>query len=242
MKKRIPDNFWFPWWPDKWIFGSVRIECTPAERGIWVDLLSLASKDDGHIRANEDTPYPMEQLAGMLLIPIDDLKNAIDKFLKKRKLTKTKTGTLYVTKWDKYQFSDRHKRRVKKEMSDKTDIESGERDAIINNNKLNNNKENNNKKHIDLTKETLEFFEQEFERYWGEYDSRGKQNKQRAKKRFIALCKQGKLSRFDEGFTGYSNFLKHKRTIENFDQRPKYFSTLISDYEEYIGFEYKPPM
>lgn len=112
MIKRKADKFWFPWWPEKWLWGTIRIECTPAERGIWVDLLSLASKDDGHIRANEETPYPLRQLAGTLLIPEKELGDAISKFLKLEKLTKTKTGTLYVTKWDKYQFSDRHKRRI----------------------------------------------------------------------------------------------------------------------------------
>lgn len=140
MKTRTPDKFWFPWWPDKWIFGSVRIECTPAERGIWVDLLSLASKDNGHIRANEETPYPLQQLAGMLIIPEDQLDNAIKKFIKTEKLTKKKSGTLYITKWEKYQFSDRHKRRVKKDMSAKTAIMSEDQDAILYNNKLDNNK------------------------------------------------------------------------------------------------------
>ena len=112
MKKRVPDKFWFPWWPGKWIFGSVRIEFSPAERGIWVDLLSFASMDDGHIRANEDTPYLLQQLSGMLIIPEKELEAAINKFIKNKKLTKLKSGTLYVTKWEKYQFSDRHKRRI----------------------------------------------------------------------------------------------------------------------------------
>ena len=86
MKKRSPDKFWFPFWPDKWIFGSIRIEFNPAERGIWVDLLSLASKDDGHIRANEETPYPLKQLSGMLIIPEEELSAAIEKFIKLKKL------------------------------------------------------------------------------------------------------------------------------------------------------------
>ncbi len=112
MKKRTPDKFWFPWWPDKWIFGSVRIECSPAERGIWVDLLSFASKDDGYIRANEETPYLLKQLAGILLIEEKELEDAIEKFIKLGKLKRTKEGTLYIIKWNKYQFSKRHKRRV----------------------------------------------------------------------------------------------------------------------------------
>ncbi len=145
MKKRIPDKFWFPWWPDKWIFGSIRIECTPAERGIWVDLLSLASKDDGYIQANEDTPYPLKQLAGMLIIPEKELDAAIKKFIKMTKLTRTKTGTLYVTEWEKYQFSDRHKRRVEDEMSEETAMGSGKKDTILNKNKSNKKKLNKNK-------------------------------------------------------------------------------------------------
>jgi predicted transcriptional regulator len=144
MKKRTADKFWFPWWPDKWIFGSIRIECTPAERGIWVDLLSLASKDDGHIRANEETPYPLDQLAGMLRIPQDEFKRAVNKFIKKGKLTRTKTGTLHVTKWDKYQFSDRHKRRLEGEMSAKSDTMAEHEDAIIKDNKIKDSKIYNN--------------------------------------------------------------------------------------------------
>jgi len=96
-------------------------------------------------------------------------------------------------------------------------------------------------KGIDFTKEMLQLFEQEFKRYWDEYDPRGKQNEVYAKKRFMALCKAGKLPEFDKGYIGYANFLKHKRINEGFDQRPKYFSTLVTDYKEYIGFEYKPP-
>lgn len=96
-------------------------------------------------------------------------------------------------------------------------------------------------KGIDFTKEMLQFFEQEFKRYWDDYDPRGKKNEAYAKKRFIALCKIGELPGFEKGYTGYSNYLKDKRINEGFDQRPKYFSTLISDYKEYIGFEYKPP-
>ncbi len=145
MKKRVPDKFWFPWWPDKWIFGSVRIEFTPAERGIWVDMLSLASKDDGHIRANEETPYPLTQLAGMLIIPEKELDAAIKKFIKHKKLTKLKSGTLYVTKWEKYQFSDRHKRRVEDEMSDNSDTTPKKETPILNNITLKHNKLNKSK-------------------------------------------------------------------------------------------------
>jgi len=155
MKKRVADKYWFPWWPDKWIFGSVRIECTPAERGIWVDLLSLASKDDGHIRANEETAYPIKQLSGMLIIEEKELSDAINKFIKTKKLTRLKSGTLYITKWEKYQFSERHKRRVNGGMSAEADAMSEKKDAIIKKNILKDNKIKDNK--IKNIKKKIEF-------------------------------------------------------------------------------------
>ena len=149
MKKRVPDKFWFPWWPDKWIFGSMRIECTVEERAIWVDLLSLASKDNGFIRANEEIPYPLEQLAGMLRIPEDIFIKAIEKFINlkdkdgKGKLTKMKDGTLYVTTWEDYQFSRTAKFYAEKgrgEQKCSHSEQESEEYITLDNSKLNHNK------------------------------------------------------------------------------------------------------
>lgn len=85
-------------------------------------------------------------------------------------------------------------------------------------------------------------FAKEFEQLWENYHQDGKKNKKYAKKRFIALCKKGELENFKKGYIGYANFLKAKRVHENFEQTPKYFSTLISDYEEYIGYKYEPKL
>ena len=116
MKNRTTDKIWFPFWADKWIFGSMRLEFDLEDRAIWVDFLALASKDNGYIRANEETPYPITQLSGMLRIPEDKLKKAIEGFIKKKKLRRYKIGTLKITKWEKYQFSDRWKREKEKEI------------------------------------------------------------------------------------------------------------------------------
>jgi len=40
MKERDSKMKWFPFWTDKWIFGSMRIECTIIERAIWIDLFN----------------------------------------------------------------------------------------------------------------------------------------------------------------------------------------------------------
>lgn len=239
MKKRVPDKFWFPWWPDKWIFGSVRIECTPAERGIWVDLLSLASKDDGHIRANEETPYPLQQLSGMLIIPEDELNNAISKFIKNKKLIKMKTGTLYITKWDKYQFSERHKRRIEGEMSENPDTMSDDEDAILNNSKTNNNKLDNIKPP----------FEEEFEEFWKFYYKLGNKkddpgDKQGAKKAYKTLRKKESKGNIVKAANGYGEFLKHKDLKEGFSQRKMYASTFLRSkrWERFLTFKYTPSL
>jgi predicted phage replisome organizer len=113
MIKKIPDQFWFPFWVDKWIFGSMRIEFNPVERAIWVDLLALAAKDDGYIRANKETPYLPEQLAGLLVYNVDDFKNAVEGFIKKEKIERDENGVLYITNWDKYKLTDSYKRVLK---------------------------------------------------------------------------------------------------------------------------------
>ena len=154
MKKRASDKIWIPFWVDKWLWGSMRIECTIEERAIWMDLLAIAAKDDGWIRANENTPYPPEQLAGMLMVPQEKLESAIDKFINlkdknnKGKLTRTKEGILYVTKWEKYQFSDRWKREIEKDSSSKTEQHSSKTEPISKHNIPNNNKTKNNKEKI----------------------------------------------------------------------------------------------
>ena len=70
MRQRTGKD-WFPLWVDKWIFGSTRIELEPDERAVWVDLLALAAKDDGWVRANNNIPYQTQQLSGLLNISLD---------------------------------------------------------------------------------------------------------------------------------------------------------------------------
>ena len=266
MKKRTSDKFWFPFWVDKWIFGSIRIECTPAERGIWVDLLSLASKDDGHIRANEETPYPLTQLSGMLIIPIDELDAAIKKFIKMKKLTLTKNKTLYVTTHEKYQFSDRHKRRVRNGMSAKPDTTAKKEDAIIYNNTVNN-KTIKNIKHSCVSKkkppkkkpkkETVKIkkdgkeievsFDKAFD-YW--YKCYPKHvNRVVALDKFKARCRQGQFDEIDSALTGYLNHIRNeldRRGIELKEMMPYilYPQTFLNKerWKEFIGVKRIVPL
>lgn len=115
MKDKNSD-LWYPMWVDKWLFGSTRHEFSHAQRAIWVDLLTLSKKDEGHIRANEGVPYPVNQLAGLFNAPTRLVADTIRKAIETNKLEKLEDGTLYVVNTDKYELSKRHRRRVKAAM------------------------------------------------------------------------------------------------------------------------------
>lgn len=134
MKQRTTPNQWIPLWIDKWLFGSTRIELTPDERSVWVDLMVMGGKDDGYIRANEGCPYPLEQLAGLLLVPVELLERTIEKCLDKKidKLERLPDGTLRIKSWETYELSERHYRRLKTDtMSGKPDIMAEKTDTKI---------------------------------------------------------------------------------------------------------------
>jgi len=119
--KQVPT--WFPLYIDKWLLGSTRHELTHEERAIWTDLMALSKKDQGYIRANEGIPYPLEQLAGMLMSRFDTFEKTlelvtrvIEKCLSPAvgKLKKMNDGTLFVLSHESYLLSDRWERELNK--------------------------------------------------------------------------------------------------------------------------------
>ena len=111
---------WIPLWIDKWIFGSTRIELQPDERSVWVDLMAIASKDNGYIRANPETDYPSQQLAGLLCISEELLGRSIQRFIETNKIKKSENGAgYYIINWSSYQLTDRYKRRFQINVQEK---------------------------------------------------------------------------------------------------------------------------
>lgn len=130
MKGKKADD-WYPFWVDKWLFGSTRHEFTHAQRAIWVDLLTLSKKDSGFIRANESVPYPIPQLAGLFSGSVHLVTSTIERAIESGKLKKMDDGTLYVVKTETYVISERHKRRLEKViMSENVDIVSENVDVL----------------------------------------------------------------------------------------------------------------
>lgn len=99
---RKPD-IWFAMYAEKFLWGTLKAELEVDERAVWVDFLCLAATFEGKI----DITYP-EKLAGMLVIPTELLKKAIEKFKKTKRvkiLNDQKEGKVFaiITKWNLYQ-------------------------------------------------------------------------------------------------------------------------------------------
>jgi len=106
---------WLPLWRNKWLMGSTRWELDPGERSVFIDFLCLAGADDGYIRANPTTPYPLEYLAGMLQAPLELISRTIEKCVAVGKLTRSEDGILFISSWKDYQLDPRRRRELMQE-------------------------------------------------------------------------------------------------------------------------------
>lgn len=141
MRKKDPGLIWIPLFVDKWIYGSTRDELDAGECATWIDFLCLAAKDSGFIRANVGFPYTETRLAGLLGRPIELIHSTIEKCLRvwtadpdeKPKLTRLEDGTLYVTNWEEYQFTDRYRRMMKRKEPHHNQGISGKSEEVFRN-------------------------------------------------------------------------------------------------------------
>jgi hypothetical protein len=117
MKAKDDSLRWIPLWVDKWIFGSTRIELQHDERAIWVDLMALASKDNGYVRANPVTPYSILQLSGLLCATEKLLVRSIRRCIETGKIL-DQSGIYYLVNWDQFKLSERQCRRIEKHARD----------------------------------------------------------------------------------------------------------------------------
>jgi len=238
---------WIPLYIDKWIFGSTRIELDPAERGVFIDLMALAAKDDGYVRANPNMAYLPHQLAGLLNIPIDLLNQAIEKCIQFKKITRDENGILYVSSWGNYSLSERHRRRF---MSGKADMMSAKSDGMSEisaksghytktdtETNTDTDIKNNGRKTGPLAQTEID---KKFEEFWTAYPREGRLAKKESRVKFGALVKRNELAEFIKGFHGYLDYLKHQKVKNKFDQRPMYAKTFVNGrWQEFVGFKYE---
>jgi hypothetical protein len=110
--KRGKSYDWIPLWIDKWLMGSTRFELDSSERSVFIDLMVLAAKDDGFIRANAGMGYPHEWLSRSLNIPLEALEKAIKKCIECEKIVDKGKGIYFIANWDSYRLSGSYKRAI----------------------------------------------------------------------------------------------------------------------------------
>lgn len=267
MKRGKQIDAWYPFYIDKWLFGSTRHELmiTPgwAERfpdlvpiipksiigrpftdlrGIFADLMTLSKKDGGYIRANETTPYPVEQLAGMFCVPIDHIRATINICVHKDvgKLSETSPGIYYIKSTEAYSLSDRWKREKtpgKSECSEIAEVGSEKGEA-----RREKNKEEKKKEEEIRDGRIQDKFDPLFEEFWKGYPK--KIAKDYAREKFMILARAGKIPDLKKATKGYMDFLKHKLVHEKFKQTPLNPATFLTKnrWQDYIDFKYEPPM
>lgn len=95
---------WIKLWVSESLRGTIRFDFTPAERGVWYDLLALAGdcRQDGLISPGKGLSYPPKWIAGTLNIRQDLLKKTLDICEKSSRILINGDG-IKVLNWKKYQ-------------------------------------------------------------------------------------------------------------------------------------------
>jgi len=96
---------WIKVYINEWLEGSIRVDLTSAERGVWVDLLLLGglSRNEGRIERSKGIPYEDDALVNKFEIDEKLLKSTLEKCFKEGRLQRAKDGALVITNWGKYQ-------------------------------------------------------------------------------------------------------------------------------------------
>jgi len=91
----------------KWFLGSTRWELTLEERAIWVDLLARAGLNEP---VGQIDFFSYQQLADQFIVPLELLKNSLEKFVKLDKI-ELFDNCIKIKNWLKYQTdTTRHRK------------------------------------------------------------------------------------------------------------------------------------
>lgn len=95
---------WVKIWVDECLQGTIRFDFTPAERGVWYDLILLAGRCrvPGVISPNGESPYPQSYIAGLLNISLELLETTLEKCKTSGRIRETKRG-IELVNWGHYQ-------------------------------------------------------------------------------------------------------------------------------------------
>lgn len=91
----------------KWIYGSIRKDLEPDERGVWADLMALATltkpeERRGYIERSKGIPYERETLLVILNITGELFNRTIKKCAAEGRLQILTDGAMFLTNWQTY--------------------------------------------------------------------------------------------------------------------------------------------
>ncbi len=140
-------KIWIKLWVDKWLEGSIRLQ-PPLVRAIFIDILCLASKGDGKV-AVAGVGLTDEQIAEVVGVDVDTVKEAINILIESGRLVRLKSGILKVKNWSKYQVQGKEQKKdngvwynkkagklvvsteVKKQLMERFNLTEGELEFLI---------------------------------------------------------------------------------------------------------------
>jgi len=95
---------WVKFWVAESLRGTIRFDFTPAERGVWYDLLILAGdcRQDGLIGPGSGVSYPLKWIAGTLNISSLLLRKTL-KICKSSERIEINQNGIRILNWHKYQ-------------------------------------------------------------------------------------------------------------------------------------------
>ncbi len=82
--------------------------------------------------------------------------------------------------------------------------------------------------------------DEKFKEFWEAYPREGRLARKESRLRFGAIVKRGELADLIKGFHGYTDYLKHQKVKNRFEQRPMYAKTFLNGrWSEFVGFKYE---
>ena len=238
------------WYWDDWFSEFGLRLCSLAARGLWIDMLGIMFKAEirGTLTIN-GTQVDNKSLAKI----VGDTESNINKFI-----TELETNDVFSRLPDGTILSRRmYRESARKEEISRIRSEAGKKGMLSRWGEGDNKDDNksNNKKITKITASSStssststpsskDICSYEFVILWKSWPKEGRFKKDYCFKKFGALVKAGKLERFKKTTQGYSEYLKHKKERENFDQNVMHLSTWLNNWEgeeeTYSGFKYKP--
>lgn len=89
----------------QWLEGSIRVDLDSSGRGVWADMLALASisRRAGYLERSIGIPYSEEELADKFMVDLKEVQKVIFICINEGRLARDENNTLFIRNWNKYQ-------------------------------------------------------------------------------------------------------------------------------------------